>query len=179
MAEHATVTVDTDQIGLLVERLREPRVAASLNVLLDNIELLAVIVAGLDGLARRGEVIGDTLAEVLGELRAAGNATGLDIRATSQQLATLIPTLADASPAIQRVLGSPIVEPEPIAVLSDAAVSLVEGLQAAEANQTQVNLRGLYRATRDPDVQRGLGFAIEVVRQFGRNLARRSTPPTA
>lgn len=173
------MTVDTvvaqqhSEVDRLVDRLNEPQTAASLHLLLDNVELLAVLISGIDGLARKGEIIGDTLAEVLHEVRAAGRATGLDVKETSRQLATLIPTLAEASPAINRILDSPIVEPEPIAVLSETAVALVKGLKAAQDNQTMVGLRGLIKATRDPDVQRGLGFVIEVARVFGRDLADR------
>jgi Protein of unknown function (DUF1641) len=154
----------------LLDRLEDPRTAAALHSLLDNVELLAVLLGGLDGLARKGEVIGDTLAEVLTEARAAVDATGLDPMTTSRQLSTLIPTLAAASPAINRILDSPIVEPEPIEVLSETAVALVKGLKSAQANETRVGLTGLVRATRDDDVQRGLGFLIEVAKVFGRNL---------
>jgi hypothetical protein len=171
MAQPDVAERNTEALEQLIDRLSEPRVSASLNVLLDNVELLAVMVTGIDGLARKGEVIGDTLAVVLSELRAAGAATGLDLRVTSHQLATLIPTLADASPTINRVLDSPIVDPEPIAVLSDAAQALVVGLQAARANQTRVGLGGALRSMRDPDVQRGMGFLIEVAKAFGRQLA--------
>jgi len=163
---------DRPQVEKLLDRLNEPGVAASLNVLLDNIELLAVIVAGMDGLARKGELIGDTLAEVYGQMRAAGRASGLDPVVTTRQLATVIPTLAEASPAINRVLESPIVEPEPIEVLSEAAVALVDGLRAAESKATTLGLRGVMTATRDPDVRRALGFVVEVARVFGRDLAR-------
>jgi uncharacterized protein YjgD (DUF1641 family) len=176
MTQHAVVVRDQAEVDRLVDRLGEPQTAAALHTLLDNIELLAVIINGIDGLARKGEVIGDTLAEVLAEVRAAGKATGLNLRETSEQLSTLIPTLAEASPAIRRILASPIVEPEPIDVLSEAAVSLVKGLQTARTNQTRVGLRGLYAATKDEDVQRGLGFIIEVAKVFGSHLA---TDPTA
>jgi len=179
MAQHGVVIRDQAQVDRLVDRLSEPRVAASLNLLLDNIELLAVMVSGMDGLARKGEVIGDTLAEVLHEARAAGSATGLNLRETTSQLSTLIPTLAEASPAINRILESPILEPEPIAVLSEAAVSLVKGLQAAQAQNKKVGLKGLYQATKDEDVQRGLGFIIEVAKEFGRHIASTNPNPTA
>jgi hypothetical protein len=174
MSDQGIAVRDQLELDRLLDRLSEPRTAASLNLILDNIELLAVIVAGLDGLARKGETIGDTLAEVLAEVRAATKATGLDPRATTQQLATLIPTLADASPAINRILESPIVDPEPIAVLSETAVALVKGLQRAQANQTRVGLRGLYQASRDEDVQRGLGFVLEVAKEFGRDLREKA-----
>ncbi len=154
----------------LLDRLDDPRTAAALHTLLDNAELLAVMVSGLDGLARKGEVVGDTLAEVLEEARAAVRATGLDPMTTSRQLATLIPSLAAASPAINRIVESPIVDPEPIDVLSETAVALVNGLRAAQSNETRIGVTGLLRATRDEDVQRGLGFLVEVARVFGRDL---------
>lgn len=167
---NGTAAAARPEVERLLDRLEDPRTATALHTLLDNAELVAVLVGGLDGLARKGEVIGDTLAEVLHELRAAGKASGLDPATTTQQLATLIPTLADASPAINRILDSPIVEPEPIDVLSETAIALVRGLKSAQANDTRVGLTGLVRATRDPDVQRGLGFLMEVAREFGRVL---------
>ncbi len=165
------------EVERLLDRLEDPRTEAALHTLLDNAELIAVLVAGLDGLARKGEVIGDTIAEVIQEAKAAGRASGLDPVQTTRQLSTIIPTLADASPAINRILDSPIVEPEPIDVLSETAVALVRGLKSAQANETRIGLTGLLRATRDPDVQRGLGFAVEVAREFGRVLAD-DAPPT-
>lgn len=164
-------TRDREEIDRLVERLAEPQTAAALHLLLDNVELLAVIVSGIDGLARKGDVLGDTAAEVLGEIRAAMGSTGLNARATTQQLATLIPALADAAPAIRRICDSPIVDPEPVAVLSEAAEALVSGVQAAQTNGTKVGLRKLLKATKDEDVQRGLGFLVEVAKAFGRDLA--------
>ncbi|MEM9746199.1 MAG: DUF1641 domain-containing protein [Actinomycetota bacterium] len=156
------------EVERLLDRLDDPRTAHALHTLLDNAELVAVLVAGLDGLARKGEVIGDTIAEVLAEAKAAGRASGLDPVHTTRQLSTIIPTLADASPAINRILDSPIVEPEPIDILSETAAALVRGLKSAQENDARVGLRGLIRATRDPDIQRGLGFAVEVAREFGR-----------
>lgn len=171
MAHNGVLTRDQTEVERLIDRLSEPRTAAALHRLLDNAELFAVILGGLDGVARKGEVIGDTLSEVLEEVRAAGRSTGLDFGTTTRQLATLIPVLSEATPVINRIVESPIVQEEPIAVLSEAAEALVKGLQAAQQNQTKVGLRGLLKATRDEDVQRGLGFIIEVARIFGRDLA--------
>ncbi len=177
MAHNGVLARDQAEIDRLVDRLSDPSVASALHRLLDNAELFAVILAGLDGVARKGEVIGDTLSEVLNEVRAAGRATGLDLSATTKQLAVLIPALAEATPAITRVVESPIVQPEPIAVLSEAAEALVKGLQAAQQNETKVGLRGLLKAMKDDDVQRGIGFVIEVARVFGRDLAGNKIAP--
>ncbi|MHB8244174.1 MAG: DUF1641 domain-containing protein [Acidimicrobiales bacterium] len=171
MTQQAVVVRDQAEVDRLVDRLSEPRVAASLHLLLDNIELLAVMLEGLDGLARKGEIIGDTVAEVIEEVRAATQSTGLDLRETTDQLATILPVLADAAPVIHRVLSTPIAAPEPIAVLSKAAEAFVKGLQVAQRKQTRLSLRGLYQATKDEDVQRGLGFVVEVAKVFGQDLA--------
>src|SRR5271157_853886 len=173
LLEPATSIDALPEVERLVRRLNDPEVAASLNVMLDNIELLAVLVAGLDGLARKGEVIGDTIAEFLGQVRAASRESGLSPMTTAEQLGTILPTLAAASPAINRVLESPIVAPEPIDILSETALALVDGLKAAEAGETRLGLFGLLGATRDKDVQRGLGYLVEVARVFGRDLGKR------
>jgi hypothetical protein len=164
------------EVDRLVDRLNEPGTAAALNSLLDNADLLATLVAGLDGVFRKGDLIADTVTEVLGQAKAAGAATGLDYRQTTEQLATLIPAVAKAAPAIHRVVDSGLVEPEPVAVLSEAAQALVAGLQAAQAADARVSTIGLLKAMRDEDVQRGLGFAIAVLKIFGREMTRIELP---
>jgi hypothetical protein len=171
--EHEGITVrDHTQAERLLDRLEDPRTAAALNTLLDNVELIAALVAGLDGLARKGDLIADTLTEVMGQVKAAGRATGLDAGKTTEQLATLIPALAEAAPAINRVARSSIVEPEPIEVLSEAAVALVKGLQSAQQKDARLGLTGLLKATRHEDVQRGIGFLVEVAREFGSDMRK-------
>lgn len=175
MNQQAAVVRDRVEVDRLVARLSEPRVATSLHLLLDNVELLAVMLGGMDGLARKGEIIGDTVAEVLEEVRAATHSTGLDMRETPAQLAMILPVLADAAPTIGRILSTPLAAPEPLAVLSKAAETLVKGLQVAQGKQTRLSLRGLYQATKDEDVQRGLGFVVEVAKVFGQDLAATHT----
>jgi hypothetical protein len=164
------------EVDRLVDRLNDPATAAALNSLLDNAELLATLVAGLDGVFRKGDLIADTVTEVLGQAKAAGASTGMDYRKTTEQLATLIPAVAKAAPAIHRVVDSGIVEPEPVAVLSEAAQALVDGLQAAQAVDAKVTPVGLLKAFRDEDVQRGLGFAIAVLKVFGKKMTRIELP---
>jgi hypothetical protein len=168
--------VRSPELERLIERLGEPRTVAALNVLLDNVELLAVLVRGLDGLARKGDTISDTIAETIAEARGAGRATGLDLRTTTHQLATLIPALADAAPAITRLSQSAIVEDEAISVVGLTGTAMADAYSQAQAGDVRLGLRGLMRATRDPDVQRGLGFLVELGRVFGRSLARKTTP---
>jgi hypothetical protein len=58
------------------QRLDDPRVAEALNSLLDHADLLAVIVAGLDGFVRRGDDITENLTSAIGELKGLDRADG-------------------------------------------------------------------------------------------------------
>ena len=95
--------------------------------------LIAVLVSGLDGLARKGDVISDTVAEVITQVRGAGRATGMDVRETTHQLATIIPALAEAAPAISRVAASPIVDEGPVEVVGLSGTALSEAYDQPRA----------------------------------------------
>jgi uncharacterized protein YjgD (DUF1641 family) len=175
----ATHTDDRAATGLdeLLDRLSQPANLRALNSLVDQLPLLAVLVEGIDGLARKGDVITDTIAEVLEQLRAAGRASGLDLRETTEQLATLIPTFAEAAPAIKRVATSSIVHEDAVAVVGETGLALAAGYETAQREKARVGPTGMLRATRDPDVQRGLGFLIEVAREIGRQLDEPAAAP--
>ena len=165
------------ELEAILDRLSQPRTAAALESLLDHAELLAVIVGGLDGLARKGDVIADTVAEVLRELRAAGRSTGMDLKTTTHQLSVLIPTFAEAAPAISRVAHSAIVDEEAVAVVGMMGTALSAGFAAAKEKDARIGLRGLLRATKDEDVQRGLGLLVEMARALGRQFAEGGRVP--
>jgi len=161
----------------VLDRLSQPENLRALNSLADHLPLIAVLVEGIDGLARKGDIITDTIAEVLEQMRAAGRASGLDVRETTEQLATLIPTFAEAAPAIHRVATSAIVHEDAVAVVGDTGLALAAGYRTAQREKPRVGPAGLLRATREPDVQRGLGFLIEVAREIGRQLDEPADPP--
>jgi len=177
IATHDTGGSATDLEGL-VDRLSEPRTLTALNTLVDNAELIAMMVQGLDELARRADTISDTAAEVIEELRAAGRATGMDVGETTQQLAKLIPTFAEAAPAIKRVTDSAIVQEDAVEVVGLTGLALSDGYAAAMAKDAHVGMRGLLQATRDEHVQRGLGLLIEVARALGRRMDEQPIPPS-
>ncbi|GAB5550270.1 MAG: DUF1641 domain-containing protein [Sandaracinaceae bacterium] len=76
--------------------------------------------------------------------------------------------------ALQTLLASEALAPEAVAVVSAAAQSLVE-CQGHERGRT--GPVGLFKALRDPDVQRALDFLIGVARRFG--AALEAGPPSA
>lgn len=178
--------VETSASERLRERLEDPAVAASLTSLLDHADLLAILVTGLDGLVRRGDEISESLASAVDEIRGpatsfAANVPGLsearnelrdvDVQSLAVGLAALTRTLIDAMPALNKLLSSPLVDPKAVDVLAELGQAVVDGKAAAEADPGgPKGVFGLWRISKDKDINRGLGFLIQVARAFGRRL---------
>lgn len=174
-------------VDTLRKRLDDPEVAASLNSLLDHADLIAILVAGLDGLVRRGDEISESVASAVDELRgqsasltsaipglaeARNELRGIDVAAVAANLAALSKALVDATPAMNTVLRSPLVDQQSADVLAELGHALIEGKAAAEADPGgPKGLFGLWRVSKDKDINRGLGFLIQVARAFGRRLS--------
>ena len=158
----------------LAERLADPGVAASLNILLDHADLLAVLVTGLDALISRGDTITDSLAGGVRELRAAGEqpqADAVRLVGALQQLSALGPPLLDKLPVLENLLGSDLADPRVIDIASTASRAIVRGAEQAGTTQPRISgIRALLRALKDPDVSRALGFVMSVAKALGREL---------
>lgn len=163
-------TRSAQPIDVLAERLNDPGVAASLVTLLDNAELLSTLVLGLSGFISRSEMIVDSLAEGLNDIRtvSASRPAGLP---SLEDLKTISAELLEAAPILRQVLASSMTSPATIELLSTISESAVEGAERARANQTQVKgAFGALKAMKEPEVQRGLGMLIEIARALGRRL---------
>lgn len=187
MAAHASLidSLDTDELitespgDEVIARLDDPRIASSISLILDHADLLATIIVGLDGLLRRAEVIGDNVASGVAEVRdlaAAGNGQrpwpSVDLAALSGSVTRLSAAVVDATPALDRLLHSPLTDPQTADVLAEVGEALLEGKQAATADpRGPKGVFALMRVTKDPDVSRGLGFMIQIARAFGKRLA--------
>ncbi|MBX6387632.1 MAG: DUF1641 domain-containing protein [Frankia sp.] len=157
----------------LRERLDDPAVAAALAELLNHAGLLAMLVGGLDGFVRRSEVISDSLAEGIGELRAGvgGRAQAVDLAGLASGLAALSAAAKDILPLLDRLLASQILSAQAVDAVSLLAGAVVEGHQQATERQTSVaGVRALLGVLRDRDVARGLGLLTEIARALGRSL---------
>jgi hypothetical protein len=158
----------------LVDRLSEPGVAAALDDLLQHADLLAVLVSGLDGLVRRGDVITDSVGGAVAELRTAAAGApwqGTDLPALAQSIGTLSGAVVGATPALSTLLTSRLTDPEAVTVIANLASALVEGKESVEAGAPAPSgPLALLRAMRDPDVARGIGFFLQVAKAFGRRL---------
>ncbi|MBS4727592.1 DUF1641 domain-containing protein [Mycobacterium sp. SM1] len=163
----------------LIQRLDDPRIASSLSAILDHADLLATIIASLDGLLRRAEVISDSVVCGVAELReATASANGqrawpsVDIAAISDSVTRLSSAFIACTPAVERVLRSPLADPQTAEVLAQVGEALSEGREAIAADpRGPKGVFALMRAMKDPDVSRGLGFMIHIARAFGQKLA--------
>ena len=169
----------------LLARLDDPKVASSISLILDHADLLATIIAGLDGMLRRADVIGDSLASGVAEVRElAGNGQrpwpSVDFVALSDTVTQLSSAVIDATPAIDRLLHSPLTDVKTADVLADLGEALIDGREAAAADpRGPKGIFALMRVAKDPDVSRGLGFMIHIARAFGQRLAPSETPPAS
>lgn len=168
----------------LIQRLDDPQIASSLAVILDHADLLATIIMGIDGMLRRSDVIGESLAAGVAEVRdLAASSNGqrllpsIDLAAMSDTLTRLSAAVVDATPAIDRLLHSPLTDPQTAEVLAQVGEALLEGKRAAaEDPRGPRGVFALMRVTKDPDVSRGLGFMIQIARAFGKRLAPPERP---
>ena len=168
--EAAASARSAEPIDAVAERLNDPAVAASLVTLLDNAELLSTLVLGLSGFISRGEMIVDSLAEGLNDIRTV-NASRPAGAPTLADLRTVTSELVEAAPALRQVLASAMTRPATIDLLSMLSEAAVEGAETARRERTEVKgPLGALKAMREPEVQRGLGLLIEISRALGRRL---------
>jgi Protein of unknown function (DUF1641) len=159
----------------LLARLEEPQTVEALNTVLDHADLLAFLVVGLDGFLTRGEVITDSLASGLGELRGSASGGGalarIDFRGLATSLAALSGPAVAATPALGELLTGPLADPGTVRVLGQLASAVGDGWDRTVAEPgAPTGVFALARSLKDEDVSRGLGLLIQVAKALGRQL---------
>lgn len=158
----------------LAARLDDPQVAASLDTLLDHADLLALLVSGLDAALTRSDTMMLALTQGIGDARKlSGDAfpDAGDITKLAQGLSTLVGPLTEMLPTLEALMKSDLADPRVIETASLASRAVIAGSEQARRDKPEV--RGafaLLRALKDPDVSRGLGFALAVAKAFGQQL---------
>lgn len=149
----------------LVARLTEPGVADALEAVLDHVDRIQAVVEQLDALPGVIATVVDTVDESL--LAAAGK--GLDVDGVVRGGVVALERVARLvqSPAFQEVLDSGILEPDVVHLVGQLGRALGA---AREEPEGRAGLMALWRATRDPDVQRSIDFSVRFLRQFGRSI---------
>lgn len=172
------------ELAAILARLEDPTVAAGLHNLLDHVDLLAILVVGLDKMVARSEVIGDALVEGVAEIRSAAGDAGptepFDIAALLNSLVALSAALPKLTPGLTRVaeadliddvIDSGIVSHDSMQQIGMLGRALTAGAAAAESEPLQIKgALSMLRHLRDPDVARGLGYTLNILKAVGREL---------
>lgn len=171
-----------DPIETVLARLDEPSIVDSLHQLIDHLDLLAILIVGLDGLVSRGDTIADSLADGFNELREADKPP-VDIAkllAMGQQFADAAPALLDFLPVVERIASSDLGDPRLIDLAATVSRAAVRGAGEAQSGGTTVTgIRSLLRMLKDEDVSRALGFIFSIAKALGQDLKSNDPSPTA
>jgi hypothetical protein len=171
----AASTTASDPVDVVLERLNDPAVAASLVTLLDHAELLSTVVAGLSGFIERGDTIIESVADGVREVRVANDGAGGT--PSAHEVSALASTLIRRTPAITALLESSMLSPETVAVLAIVGDAMADGAARARQDGTRVSgLRSTFKALRDPEVARGLGLMAEIAKALGRRIDEPASP---
>jgi len=148
-------------------RLDDPNVAASLNLVLDNIDGLALAALAVNGLVHRADTISDSLSGSLKDAKALGESIQF-LASPTKRLADEAPAIADAAEAL---LDSGMLSRDVVTLLGQFAQAFVTGAENARARRTSVSgPLAAIRALKDPEVARGFGLLVEVSRALGKTL---------
>jgi uncharacterized protein YjgD (DUF1641 family)/nucleotide-binding universal stress UspA family protein len=170
------------QSGVL-EKLGEPKTLEALETLAKNAELIAFAVQALDGFLRRGDEVAEAMAESVGDLRAAAKGTELGTMIPRlQQVAKkamehhTLEAITQLTDAAVPVVESGLLHPSLVRTVADVgAMGAASYQEAMQAPPTAMGPMALWRALKEPTVQRALGFGVALVRAFGKRLdAKRS-----
>ncbi|NVB38927.1 DUF1641 domain-containing protein [Pseudenhygromyxa sp. WMMC2535] len=149
----------------LVERMTRTETLAQLNTLLEIVETAPGLVAmagdTFDELARSAAERGLELDRVLPEI-------GLFLEAMMRLISN------HQFQQIQELLQSDLLLPGALDALGQAARAMAHARRAPELRP---GLFGVLAAMREPEVQRTLGFALDVARRFGANVEDLALPP--
>ena len=170
---------------LLVGEVNKPETLASIAQIIQFAPVAAMLLSGINGFLERGETIMDNVAGALREAQPHINEKYLvEITSIAQQLPVMLPALMQRLPALMRTgarlaeitespdvqafLNSKMLSPQTIGFLGEVGEMVVETQENFHSNPKEVGIWGLYKAMNDADVQRGLGFVIELARNFGK-----------
>ena len=178
---------------LLVGEVNKPETLAAIAQIIQLAPVAAVLLGGIDGFIRRGDTIMENVAAGIREAQPQISETYLlELVAIAKQLPTMLPALMQRLPLllqtgsrlaeitesaeVQAFLNSKMLSPQTIGFLGDVGEMVVQTQENFQVAPKEVGVWGLYKAMSDPDVQRGLGFVMELARNFGK-MTNHSTVP--
>lgn len=181
-----SMNVDELAKSKVLERLTDPQTLNTLNALLDRLPLAAFMLESLEGFISRGDTIADNVSDMVGDLKLG------DAKIDVNQFKSILESLPKFKEAGDKLLESDLMG-DGLPKVIDAGVSMVEsgmldkevvtilgdlGKKSAEtykeiAAKPVEPVGGLWatlRATKDPDVQKSVGFFFAFAKAFAKHL---------
>lgn len=178
----------------LSDKLADPNTLAALNEIIDNAPTFAFLATGLSEFLKRGEEIADNIGGALQEFRPQmSDKYTAELGMLISQLPKTLPTITENLPpllekapilmqttaklgeiaeseGIQAFLNSGMLTPELVGFLGEIGKATVETEAEFRKSPKSLSLFGLYGATKDEDVQRGLGFLVALAGNIGKMM---------
>jgi hypothetical protein len=169
-----TGVLNTPEAAALLVRLNEPETIAALDGLLDSIGTLSGLLAAADSFLARGDEVMENVAGAYWELAGvAASETG-----ATGALAGAAKLAGQAGPLVGQLADSQVLtklaDPALLGVLSTllGAVTTARAEVLADPAGHEYGLMKAARVTKDPDVRRGIGFTLAVMKELGRSLGK-------
>jgi uncharacterized protein YjgD (DUF1641 family) len=169
-----------------------------LDSLAAHADLLEIMLVGLDGFVRRGDTISDALADGVGELRGLAGALpkpqGLNLGEVGANLIALSAVLPALTALLNRVLDARLVDrvldsgmieglldsgmlaPQTMNQLAMVGRALADASADPGRPEDVPGLLGLLKLRKDPQIGRGLAFALSMLRALGTELEAAEEP---
>jgi hypothetical protein len=150
-------------------------VLAALERIERRLARLEMSVERVEAVARGAPSLVATVADTFDGFAQRAAEAGIDVDERGRAVLSLLERLsrAEAVSAVQGLLDSGLFAPDAIAVLAN----LAKALPSDESQMPQpVGPWGAYRALKEPDVQRALGFFLDAARHLGASLSAKQPP---
>ncbi|MFO0939610.1 MAG: DUF1641 domain-containing protein [Pirellulales bacterium] len=171
----------------LLERITQPETLQTLNRLLDKLPIVALLLESLDGFIRRSDTIAENVAGMVHELKLSESKISLEkLISMFQSLPKLqemgehllqsgladegLPKVVDAGVSM---INSGMLDKDVVAVLGELGRASVHTfVDVKKQNPPPIGgLWSMMKATKDPDVQKSLGFFFAFAKAFSKNLS--------
>lgn len=180
------INIDEVQRSQILERLSEAKTLGLINSLLDRLPLIAFLAESLEDLVKRGEEIADNATGMVQELKL--NEVQIDLAQSKALLSQLAKWQAIGEQVLQsrlagedlpkaieagaNLVDSGMLDEKVVATLGKVGRQAVDSYLKVSNSPVQPvgGLWAMMRASKDPDVQKTVGFAVAFAKEFAKHL---------
>ena len=167
--EHGVDLDERIQLALqLTERLTAPETVGTLTRLMDRMDDIDQLIDLADQAPGMANMMVDMFDDAYRAAEASGHDPELVLRRSAEAVSELSAFVA--SDEFETLKNSGILDPDAVSVVGKAGDALAECRQECGDEPPQVGLWGLFKAFRDSDTRRALGFLTMFGKHFGRKL---------